>query len=167
MIVNEVKKVVEQVVRLEYIAEDGEVFATENECELYEKSALFALSKKLRKISKPFTSIYELFREGYDENELEIFDIQTNEELEYLRRYLYLKATLNGANDNSVRRCFKDEDNEDNKLTFDDVTIGHEVIVCWSYDKDYFWIYGDGSLEGYCAWLKENMKKCLIEPTEE
>ena len=51
MKVNEIKetKTVEEVVRVEYIAEDGQVFRSEEECKKYEESALFAISKQLRR----------------------------------------------------------------------------------------------------------------------
>ena len=50
MRVNEVKetKTIEEVVRIEYIAEDGQVFRSEEECKKYEESALFAISKELK-----------------------------------------------------------------------------------------------------------------------
>ena len=51
MRVNEVKqtKTIEEVVR-QYIAEDGEVFSNEEECNKYEESALFAVSKQLKRL---------------------------------------------------------------------------------------------------------------------
>ena len=157
MVTREVKKMVEQVVRTEYVADDGAVFRTAEECELYENSALFAVSKNLVKLNNNSLSVYDLFGEGYEDNEVEIFDIQTEKDLENLRRYLYLKIKKNNASESTVENCFD---------KFKDITIGHEVIICWSYDEDCFWFYGNGSLEGYYCWLQNNMKK-LIEKTEE
>ena len=51
MKMNEIKKTVEQVVRVEYIAEDGTVFSSEVECRTYEESALFVISNKLKKLN--------------------------------------------------------------------------------------------------------------------
>lgn len=49
---NEIKRTVEEVVRVEYIAEDGTVFSNEEECKKYEESALFAISKELKRLTK-------------------------------------------------------------------------------------------------------------------
>ena len=43
---NEVRETKEVVVRTEYIAEDGTVFRSEEECKKYEESALFVISKE-------------------------------------------------------------------------------------------------------------------------
>ena len=152
---NEIKTMVEQVVRVEYIAEDGQVFYNEEECRKYEESALFAVSHKLKRLTNKWTSICTFNDEGSEDCELEIFDVQTATDLENLRRYLYLKATQNGANDTSVQPCFTSVDGTRKNYVFDNVTIGHEVMIFWSYDNSWFWVYKDGSLNGYFEWLKE------------
>lgn len=52
MRVNEVRKTetIEKLVRIEYIAEDGTVFRSEEECKKYEESALFVISKELKRL---------------------------------------------------------------------------------------------------------------------
>lgn len=165
MKVNEIKKTIEQVVRVEYIAEDGAIFYSEEECKKYEESALFAVSKQLKKLGK--TTVYGLLGEGSEEDDVEIFDIQTEKDLENLRRYLYLTCRKNGASENSIEECFKSKDGTSRKdYVFDGVTIGHEVIICFSYDKDWFWVHRDGSFEGYLSYLKDKWTK-LIAPKEE
>lgn len=155
---NEIKKTIEQVVRVEYIAEDGTVFCSEGECAEYEESALFVVSKNLKKLSKSKTSIYDLNQDGCEECELEIFDIQTPEDLENLRRYLYLKLSKNGASEATIKSVF--EDGESRKdYVFGGVTCGHEVMVFWSYDGDWAWTYKDGSLNGYFEWLRGQYDK--------
>lgn len=150
---NEIKQTIEQVVRVEYVAEDGTVFYSEEECKAYEESALFAVSSKLKRLTTEWTSIYQLNEESSEECELEIFDVQTESDLENLRRYLYLKAIKNGASEKCIN-------------VFDSVTIGHEVLVFWTYDNDWFWVYKDGSLNGYFEWLKEKYTK-IITPKED
>lgn len=157
---NEIKRTVEEVVRVEYIAEDGTVFRNEEECKKYEESALFAVSNKLKRLTHKWTSHYELF-EDRDEEELEIFDVQTEEDLENLRRYLYLKAIKNGASENYIKGAFTSENGARNNYVFDNVTAGHEVLVFWGYDKDWFWVYGDGSLNGYFDVIKERYNKII------
>ena len=160
-------KTIEEVVRVEYIAEDGQVFYNEEECKKYEESALFAVSKKLKKLNTKWVSIYDLNEEGCEENEIEIFDVQTEEDLYNLRRYLYLKATKNGAKDKYIQDAFTSVDGVTRKdFVFDGVTIGHEVLIFWSYDGDWFWVYKDGSLEGYFSWIREKYTK-IITPTED
>ena len=76
---NEIKKMVEQVVKVEYIAEDGIVFYNEEDCKKYEESALFKASNKLKR-----TSMHALNEELSDECELEIFNVQTKEDLLFI-----------------------------------------------------------------------------------
>jgi hypothetical protein len=164
---NEIKRTrtIEEVVTTEYIAEDGQVFYKEEECKQYEESALFAVSKRLKKLTHKWTSIFQLIEEGSDECELEIFDVQTDEDLEVLRRYLYLKLAKNGAGENSIKSCFTSENGKRQDFVFNGVTAGHEVLVFWSYDADWFWVYKDGSLDGYFSWLREKYTK-IITPEE-
>ena len=163
---NEIKKTIEQVVGVEYIAEDGTVFCNEEECAKYEKSALFTVSKRLKKLTTKFISIYDLIGGGLEDNELEIFDIQTEEDLENLRKYLYLKAKANGASENSIKSCFTSIDGVKRKnFVCDNITAGHEVLIFWSYDKDWFWTYQDGSLEGYFNFVRDNFTK-ITTPDE-
>ena len=161
---NEIKKMVEQVVGVEFVAEDGTIFYNEAECREYEESALFAVSKNLKKISNPKTSIYDLNNDGCEENELEIFDIQTPEDLENLRRYLYLKLSKNGASETTIKSLFEG-DGSRKDFIFDGVTYGHEVMVFWSYDGDWAWTYNDGSLNGYFEWLRGQYDK-IVTPKE-
>ena len=162
---HEIKRTIEEVVRVEYIAEDGTIFYDENECKTYEESALFAVSKRLKKLSMVGTSIYDFIEEGSEECGLEIFDVQTEEDLDNLRRYLYLTLTKNGASENSIKDCFTSVNGNRKDFVFDNVTVGHEVMIFWSYDEDWFWVYKDGSLEGYFSWLKDKYTK-LITPKE-
>ena len=155
---NEIKKMLEQVVGVEFVAEDGTVFYNESECREYEESALFAVSKNLKRLSKPKSSIYDLNQDGCEDCELEIFDIQTKEDLENLRRYLYLKLSKNGASETTIKSVFEDGESRKN-YTFGGVTYGHEVMVFWSYDSDWAWTYKDGSLNGYFEWLRGQYDK--------
>ena len=162
---NEIKRTIEEVVRVEYIAEDGQVFYNEAECQKYEESALFAVSNQLKRLTKQWTSIYALNEESSDECELEIFDIQTDKDLENLRRYLYLKLSKNGASEKTIESIFTAENENRKDFVFDSVTIGHEVLIFWGYDNDWCWTYKDGSLEGYFSWLREQYTK-IITPKE-
>ena len=163
---NEIKKTVEEIVGVEYIAEDGTVFNTVEECAKYEKSALFVVSNKLKRLNTKETYINDFNDEGSCDCELEIFDIQTEEDLNNLRRYLYLKAITNGATEKGIKDAFTSDDGKRENYVFDSVTIGHEVLVFWSYDKDWFWVYKDGSLNGYFELLKERYDK-IVAPKED
>ena len=162
---NEIKKTVEKIVRVEYIAEDGTIFNNEEECEKYEELALFVASNKLKRLTTKETYINDFNDESCD-CELEIFDVQTKEDLNNLRRYLYLKAITNGATEKDIKDAFTSDDGKRENYVFDSVTIGHEVLVFWSYDKDWFWVYKDGSLNGYFELLKERYDK-IVTPKED
>jgi len=164
---NEVKKTVEQVVRVEYIAEDGHVFYGvngEEECKKYEESALFAVSKNMQRLNVEPASEHDLNESGSEDNELEVFNIQTKEDLENLKRYLYLKLTKNGASEKTIKEVFESTNGREN-FVFNNVTIGHEVLVFWSFDQHWAWTYGDGSVEAYCNWIKTKYNK-IITPKE-
>ena len=163
---NEIKKTVEEIIGVEYIAEDGTIFNNKEECEKYEKSALFVVSNKLKRLTTKETYINDFNDECACDCELEIFDIQTEEDLNNLRRYLYLKAITNGATEKGIKDAFTSDDGKRENFVFDNVTIGHEVLVFWSYDKDWFWVYKDGSLNGYFELLKERYDK-IITPKED
>ena len=120
---NEVKETREVVVRTEYIAEDGTVFRSEEECKKYEESALFAISKELKRLTKDNTSQYEINDNFSCDDTVEIFDVQTERDLENLRRYLYLKMRKNGASEDSVKECFTSKNGKRDKYVFDGVTL--------------------------------------------
>ena len=161
---NEIKRTIEEVVRVEYIAEDGTTFRNEEECQKYEESALFAVSNKLKRLAN--ATQYDLNYDLSDEYALEIFDVQTEEDLDNLRRYLYLTLIKNGVSEKYINAPFTSEDGKKSDHTFDNITIGHEVLIFWSYDEDHFWVFGDGSLEGYFDWMRDRYAK-IIAPKEE
>ena len=162
---NKITRTVEEVVRIEYVAEDGQVFRNAEECKKYEESALFAVSSKLKRLNTTNISVYDLLNAGSEEDAVEIFDVQTEKDLENLKRYLYLKARKYGASEKRINECFTATGEYRKDYVFDNVTIGHEVIICWSYDCDWFWTHRDGSIEGYLSYLRDKMKK-LITPEE-
>lgn len=156
MKVNEIKKTVEQVVRVEYVAEDGQIFYSKDECEKYEESALFLVSKQLKKLNKKGMTQYTIFDECNDDCLVEIFDIQTERDLENLRRYLYLKSSQYYTDIKYV---------EGNFINFERMTVGHEVIIWWSYDNDSFWFYGNGSINDFLDMIRNNIMGA-IKPEE-
>lgn len=166
MKVNEIKKTVEEIVRVEYVAEDGKVFKSAEECTKYEESALFAVRKSLKRLDCNNATIYSLIGEGSEECLVEIFHVQTEADLETLRRYLYLKMSRNNASERCINDCFTSESGARKEFVFDGVTAGHEVIIFWNYEEDWFWVYNDGSLEGYFDWVRTNYMK-LTTPMEE
>lgn len=165
MRINEIKKTktVEEVLRTEYIAEDGKIFYNEEEARKYEESARFMLSKELKRLNKEGTTHYD-FHEGNDDSMLEIFDIRTEKDLENLKRYIYLEMQHNGASEVNIKDCFSSEERKN--WAIDNITAGHEVLIFWSYDKDWVWTYGNGSIEGYFDWIRENYKKIISQKEE-
>ena len=156
MRVNEIKETVEKVIRTEYIAEDGTVFRSEEECKKYEESALFAISKELKKLDnkKNGASEYDIYDECSEEYLVEIFNAETERDIENIRRYVYLKAL---SNNSYIDKSYVDLPN---------ITPGHEIIIHWSYDVDSCWTIGDGSINAFCGYIRNNLMG-LITPKEE
>jgi len=148
MKVNEIRKTetIEKLVRTEYIAEDGTVFRSEEECKKYEESALFAISKELKRLDnkKNGASEYDIY-DCSEEDLVEIFNAETERDIENIRRYVYLKALSNSS---YVSKSDVDLPN---------ITLGHEVIVHWNYDQDECWTIGDGSIDAFCNYIKNNL----------
>lgn len=156
MKIKEIKEKVEKVIRVEYIAEDGTIFYDQAECEKYEKSALFVISKKLERLAS--TSETDLFFGGCEDNTVEIFNIETDEDLANLKKYVYL-TTIDKGNGENPARANIDE--------LEKITSGHEVIITWSYDFYYLWTYGNGSLQSYFDETKANYDKILSKNEEQ
>ena len=155
MKVNEVKETREVVVRTEFVAEDGQVFRSEEECKKYEESALFAISKQMKRMTnKKWVSQYDINDDCSDEYEVEIFNAENEKDIENIRRYVYLKAIKEHP---STRK-------EDVELP--NITSGHEVIIFWNYDQDCCWTIGNGSIDAYCDCIRGNLMS-LITPKEE
>lgn len=155
MKIKEIKEKVEKVIRVEYIAEDGTVFCDQAECEKYEKSALFVISKKLEKLAN--TSETNLFFCGCDDNIVEVFNIETDEDLANLKKYVYLTTIDTGHNDKQARA---------NIDGLEKITSGHEVIITWSWDKYFVWSYGNGSLQSFFDGIKANYDEILSKNEE-
>lgn len=155
---NEVKETREVVVRTEYIAEDGTVFRSEEECKKYEGSALLAISKRLKRLNpkKYNASEYDIYNECSDEYLVEIFDAETEEDIEIIRRYVYLKAL--SENSNRVNKS---------DVELPNITEGHEIIIHWNYDQDCCWTIGNGSIEAFCNHIRTNLVKLITPETEQ
>lgn len=140
-----------KVVGTRYVADDGTIFYSQEECMKYEKSALFVTRSKLKVIA---TSNEEEFGvTGCYDDAVEVFDIQSQEDLDNLKAYLHLVLSTHGARD--MEHYFGDES------SFNSITIGHEVIIWWNYDQDYFWAYGDGSVDAYVNYARERALKVI------
>lgn len=158
MKVNEIRRTetIEKLVRTEYIAEDGTIFRSEEECKKYEESALFAISKELKRLDdkKNGASEYDIYYECSDECLVEIFNAETERDIENIRRYVYLKALSNSS-------CVNKAD-----VDLPNITPGHEVIIHWNYDEDSCWTIGNGSIDAFCDYIRDNLRS-LITPKEE
>ena len=152
MKVNEIRKTetIEKLVRTEYIAEDGTIFRSEEECKKYEESALFAISKELKRLDnkKNGASEYDIYDECSDEY------LVTERDIENIRRYVYLKALSNSSYANKT------------DVDLPNITPGHEVIIHWNYEEDSCWTIGNGSIGAFCDYIRDNLKSLII-PKEE
>ena len=71
---------------------------------------MVASSKELKSLTKAYTAQIEINDNLPDEDMVEIFDVQTERDLENLRRFLYLKARNNGASECSLHVCCTSSD---------------------------------------------------------
>ena len=155
MRVNEVKETREVVVRTEFVAEDGQVFRSEEECKKYEESALFAISKQMKRMTnKKWVSQYDINDDCSDEYEIEIFNAENEKDIENIRRYVYLKALSKSSYASK------------SDVDLPNITAGHEVIIHWNYDEDSCWTIGNGSIDAFCDYIKGNLMS-LITAKEE
>lgn len=156
MRVNEVKqtKTIEEVVRTEYIAEDGTVFRSEEECRKYEESALFAISKELKRLTNPNEgSENDIYDQCSVDDLVEVFNAETEKDIENIRRYVYLRAL------HENRRV------DQNCVELPNITAGHEIIIHWSYELDACWVFGDGSINAFCNYIRNNLT-AMITPKD-
>ena len=141
-----------KVVGTKYIADDGTEFYSVEDCQKYEQSALFVMRSKLKLIAE--TNEEDFSVGGCYDDKVEVFDVQTQEDLDKLKAYLHLALSTHGV------RNFDDYFNE-SEYGFGKVTAGHEVIIWWTYDQDHFWIYGDGSIDAYVEYVKQKALKSI------
>lgn len=144
-----------RVVGTEYIADDGTRFFSKEECEKYEKSALFVMKAKLKLIAE--TNEEDFSDSGCYDNLVEVFDVQTQEDLDNLKAYLHLVLSLHNVRDFDY--YFNKDSN--NNFSFANATFGHEVIIWWSYDLDHFCMYGDGSIDSYVEHTRQKALKAI------
>ena len=132
MRVNKIKETQTQevIVRIEYIAEDGTIFLHKEECEAYEKTAIAVAKRKLKRLDNGKLSEYDMFEAGCEDYGVEVFDIQTQQDLDNLEMYLRLKI---GEYDESQMNPFTDVNGKRKDYVFENVTYGHEVIIFWNY----------------------------------
>lgn len=109
-----------------YIAIDGTFFALREECEKYEKSAKMVIFNIIKDKMVAKTTEYNLFKIGSDDNDIEIFKIDSIETVELLNRYITL--------------CFY-KDIEENLVKED--MVGKTILITWNYDHDWCEVLGD------------------------
>ena len=148
-------KTIEEIIKTSYIAEDGTVFRTQDECEKYEESALFVVNNKLKRLTDK-TLVYADLN-GYfpDDETVEIFDIQTEQDLDNLKQYIRLKLSKNGTSDDTIKAFFDSPEGKRDDFVINNVTIGHEVMIFWDYEGAWCWTYRDGSVNGYLEYHKD------------
>ena len=161
MEIREITHTVEIVDRTEYVAEDGAVFYSVEDCEYYEHSALFTVNKKLKRINRVI-SCNEIFNGREDNKDIvEVFDIRDETDLDNLTKYIYLMLSTHGVDDYEIQQYFHSKEPEQASYILDNITYGHEVMLFWSDDFDLCWVYGDGSINGYLEFTRKRIEKAL------
>lgn len=161
MKVNEIRETREVVVKTEYIAEDGTKFRNQEECEKYEQSAIGVAKRKLKILNRHY--VCDLLPWGCCEDMVEVFDVQSQEDLDNLEMYLRLKVKDKDGEYNP----FVSKNGKRKDCVFENVTYGHEVIIFWDYEVEYFWVYKDGSIQGLLDYMKEKLTNNIYPNKEE
>ena len=84
---------------------------------------------------------------------VEIFNAETERDIENIRRYVYLKALSKSP--------YVDKSDVD----LPNITPGHEVIIYWNYEEYSCWTIGNGSIDAFCGYIRDNLMS-LITPKE-
>lgn len=140
MKVQKVTKTVEEIKG--YIADDGSWFRTEEECLKYEETAKMVVFKMIKDKMVKKTTIYNLFGVGNDDDDVEIFDVDSIETVELLNRYTALNTY-------------------DKKIVFGADMVGKKIILAWNYDRD--WCECHGSIDDLLATIKKNFESVLAQ----
>ena len=146
-----------KVVEIKYIADDGKEFHSKEKCMEYEQSKIFLAKKGLKMLCN--TTAYQFLGSGSDEDGVEIFDIQTEQDLKKLKKYVYIKLKENNVSNNDIKDIFTSVDGKRKDYVLNGLTFGHEVILFWSYDEDWCYTYRDGSIEGYFQYVRDCMQE--------
>lgn len=129
--------------KVTYIAADGTVFASEEECLKYEKTAECVIKKMYKEILVSQTTQWHITNEeGSDEYRVDFVKITSNEDLGAALKYYTFKSY--------------NDDISDVKLTTED--IGKTVMIGFNYDEDYCWRIG--TIDEYVDRIK---KACIKE----
>lgn len=128
----------------EYEAADGTIFKDKIECERYEESALFAVKSTLKKLNSRSLEESEIFGAACADTNVEIYDVQTNEDLMRLKMYCNLRTRGVGYGS-----------------SLEKITFGHEVMIVFNYEYSYCWTYADGSIEGILNSIREKFKSAI------
>ena len=155
MKVNEIKKTIEQVVRVEYIAEDGTVFYNEEECKKYEESANAIIGARFRKMAI-ITNPYHLFNSGDEDRYCYIVNVKNSEDLDILRRYVLMREYGNSAKEEYAKQVIEH---------FPDEIIGKTIIVDGGYEND--WFYSMGTIEEYISGVQKRYEETVNPKKEE
>ena len=143
---NEIKRTVEEVVRVEYIAEDGQVFYNEEECLKYEESAKMTAFGMVKDKLLKRTNIYTLLREGHEDEDVEIWKVDSLETVELLNKYL--------------RLCYRSSNKPTENPIKNDM-VGKEVLVFWSYDRDWFIVHED--ISAYLVEIRRRYEEIMTQ----
>ena len=106
-----------------YIADDGTWFKQKEDCIQYEESAKMVLFQMVKDKMIGKTTELGLFDVGYEDNDVEIYRVDSLQTLELLNRYTYVTSY-------------------DKTTLFTSDMIGKDVIICWNYDRDACWCKG-------------------------
>lgn len=118
-----------------YEANDGTFFRSREECEKYENSALGILKERVKQYIIGESTIYGILNEGCDDCGVDIYNIPDSEAAQTIAQYIAIETK--------------------EKPVLLDEYIGKELMVFWSYDREYAWW---NTIDGVVKSIKDNYK---------
>ena len=125
-----------------YRADDGSWFRTEEECKVYEETAKMVVFRMIKDKMVKKTTIFNLLTEGNDDDDVEIFDVDSLETVELLNRYTALNTY-------------------DKQIVFTADMVGKKILLFWNYDHD--WCSCKGSIDDLLANIKKNYEEVIAQ----
>ena len=125
-----------------YYADDGTWFKTEEECQKYEETAKMVVFKMIKDKIVAKTTILDLFGEGEDYADVDIYNVDSVDTVELLNRYVAMNTY-------------------DKQVVFTTDMVGKKIILAWNYDHDWCKCYG--TIEDLLGGIKQKYEEKISQ----
>lgn len=134
----EEKKVVRESYVTTFVAIDGTEFNSQQDCEKYEKSVECSISVRLNDITISRQNQETVFLQGNEDCDCQIVRPRNAADIDSINQLVCL---IRNQDPNSIT---------DKNLAHDE-NIGECVVICYSYDHDWVWLYTESQIRNHWA----------------